>query len=164
VVLVSSYCCSTYRVTDPFSSLGTFSSSSIGGPVFQPIDDCEHPLLYLPVTVIASQKSQMSAKSCWHMQYCLCLAADYGMDPRLGQSLHGPSFCLSSKLCLCNSLNGYFVPHSFETSSGYMPRRGIAGSFNSTMSNFLRNHLSCQKQSTDTMQSPSKFQLNSKQS
>ena len=29
-VLVSSYCCSTYRVADPFSSLGTFSSSSIG--------------------------------------------------------------------------------------------------------------------------------------
>jgi hypothetical protein len=33
-VLVSSYCCSTYRVADPFSSLGTFSNSSIGGPVF----------------------------------------------------------------------------------------------------------------------------------
>ena len=27
-VLVSSYCCSSYRVADPFSSLGTFSSSS----------------------------------------------------------------------------------------------------------------------------------------
>jgi hypothetical protein len=26
------------------------------------------------------------------------------------------------------------------TSSGYMPRRGIAGSYSSTMSNFLRNH------------------------
>jgi hypothetical protein len=32
-VLVSSYCCSTYKVADPFCSLGTFSSSSIGGPV-----------------------------------------------------------------------------------------------------------------------------------
>jgi hypothetical protein len=31
-VLVSSYCCSTYRVADPFSSLGTFSSSSNGAP------------------------------------------------------------------------------------------------------------------------------------
>jgi hypothetical protein len=30
-VLVSSYCCSTYRVADFFSSLRTFSSSSIGG-------------------------------------------------------------------------------------------------------------------------------------
>jgi hypothetical protein len=35
-VLVSSYCSSSYRVADPFSSLGTFSSSSIGGPVFHP--------------------------------------------------------------------------------------------------------------------------------
>jgi hypothetical protein len=49
-VLVSSYCCSTYRVADPFNSLGTFSSSFIGGLVFQLIDDCEHPLLYLPGT------------------------------------------------------------------------------------------------------------------
>jgi hypothetical protein len=46
-VLVSSYCCTTYRVADPFSSLGTFSSSSIGGPVIHPIADCEHPLLCL---------------------------------------------------------------------------------------------------------------------
>jgi hypothetical protein len=46
-VLVSSYCCSTYRIADPFSSLGTFSSSSIGGPVFHPIANCEHPFLCL---------------------------------------------------------------------------------------------------------------------
>jgi hypothetical protein len=59
-VLVSSYCCSTYRVADPFSYLGTFSSSSIGAPVFHPIDDCEHPLLYLPVTDIASQETAIS--------------------------------------------------------------------------------------------------------
>jgi hypothetical protein len=43
-VLVSSYCCSTYRVAVPFSSLGTFSSSSIGGRVTHPIADCDHPL------------------------------------------------------------------------------------------------------------------------
>jgi hypothetical protein len=46
-VLVSSYCCSTYRVADRLSSLSTFSSSSIGGPVIHPIVDCEHPLLCL---------------------------------------------------------------------------------------------------------------------
>jgi hypothetical protein len=46
-VLVSSYCCPTYMVADPFSSLGTFSSSSIGGPVIHPIADCEHPLMCL---------------------------------------------------------------------------------------------------------------------
>ena len=45
-VLVSSYCCSTYRVADLFSPLGTFFSSSIGGPVFHPVDDCEHSLLF----------------------------------------------------------------------------------------------------------------------
>jgi hypothetical protein len=56
-VLVSSYCCSSYRVADPFNSLGTFSSSSIGGPVFHPIDDCEHPLLYLPGTGIVSHET-----------------------------------------------------------------------------------------------------------
>jgi hypothetical protein len=46
-VLVSSYCCSTYRVADLFNSLDTFSSSSIGGPVIHPIADCEHPLMCL---------------------------------------------------------------------------------------------------------------------
>jgi hypothetical protein len=58
--LVSSYCCSSYRVEDPFSSMGTFSSSSIGDPVSHPIDDCEHPLLYLPGTGKASQETAMS--------------------------------------------------------------------------------------------------------
>jgi hypothetical protein len=52
-VLISSYCCSTYRVADPFSSLDTFSSFSIGGPVL-------HPLLYLPGTGIASHKTAIS--------------------------------------------------------------------------------------------------------
>ena len=51
---------SSYRATDPFSSLGTFSSSFIGDHVFHPIDDCEHPLLYLPDTGIASQKTAIS--------------------------------------------------------------------------------------------------------
>ena len=59
-VLVKSYCCSTYRVADPFSSLGAFSSSSIGSPVFHPIADCEHPLLCLPSTGIASQETAIS--------------------------------------------------------------------------------------------------------
>ena len=51
---------SNYRVADPFRYLGTFSSSPIGGPVFHPIDDCEHPLLYLPGTGIASHKTGIS--------------------------------------------------------------------------------------------------------
>jgi hypothetical protein len=59
-VLVSSYCCSTYRIADHFSSLGTFSSSSIGGPVIHPIADCEHPHLCLPGTGIVSQETALS--------------------------------------------------------------------------------------------------------
>ena len=59
-VLVSSYCCSTYRVADPFSSLGTFSSSSIGGPVIHPIADCEHPLLCLLGPGIVSEERALS--------------------------------------------------------------------------------------------------------
>ena len=59
-VPVSSYCCSSYRVTDPFNSLGTFSSAFIRGPVFHPIDDSEHPFLYLPGTGIASQEIAIS--------------------------------------------------------------------------------------------------------
>jgi hypothetical protein len=53
-VLVNSYCCSTYRVADPFISLRALSTFSIGGPVFHLIDDCEHPLLYLLRPGIAS--------------------------------------------------------------------------------------------------------------
>jgi hypothetical protein len=59
-LLISSYCCASYRVADPFSSLGTFSSSFTGDPGFYPIDDCEHPLLYLPDTDIFSQETAIS--------------------------------------------------------------------------------------------------------
>ena len=56
-VLVCSYCCASNRVAEPFSSLGTFFSSYIGGPI---LDDCEHPLLYLPGTGIAWQDIAIS--------------------------------------------------------------------------------------------------------
>ena len=59
-VLVSSYCCPTYRVAVPFSSLGNFSSSSIGGRVTHPMADCEHPLLCLLGPGIASQVTAIS--------------------------------------------------------------------------------------------------------
>jgi hypothetical protein len=42
----------------------------------------------------------LSAKSCWCMQWCKRLEADYGMDPRVWESLDDSSFHLSSKLCL----------------------------------------------------------------
>jgi hypothetical protein len=59
-VLVSSYCCSTYRVADPFSSLDTFSSSSIGGRVTHPLADCEHWLLCLLGPGLVSQETAIS--------------------------------------------------------------------------------------------------------
>ena len=47
-------------------------------------------------------------------------------------------------LAIINKAAMKIVEHVFllpiATSSGYMPRRGIAPSFGSTMSNFLRNH------------------------
>jgi hypothetical protein len=42
------------------------------------------------------------------MQWCQRLEADYGMDPWIWQSLDGPSFHLSSKLCLCNSFHSVY--------------------------------------------------------
>jgi hypothetical protein len=70
---VSSYCCSTYRVADPFSSLGTFSSSSIGGSVIQPIADCEHPLLCLLGPSIASQETALSQYPGALDSTCICI-------------------------------------------------------------------------------------------
>jgi hypothetical protein len=104
--MVSSYCCSSYRVAGPFSSLGTFSSSFIKGPVFHPIDDCEHPLLYLPGTGISGSCHQNLAGICYSVWVWWLTM---GWIPG-GQSLDGPSFCLSTKHCLCNSFHGYFVP------------------------------------------------------
>jgi hypothetical protein len=59
-VLVNSYCCSTYRVAVPFSSLGNISSSCTGGRVTHPIADCDHPLLYLLGPGIVSQARAIS--------------------------------------------------------------------------------------------------------
>ena len=54
---------SSYGASNPFSSLGTFSISFIGDLVLHPMDDCEHPLLYLPGTGIAPQKTALSGYS-----------------------------------------------------------------------------------------------------
>jgi hypothetical protein len=62
-LLVSSYCCSSYGASNPFSYLGTFSSSSIGDPVLSPMHGCEHPLLYLSGTSRASQETAISGSS-----------------------------------------------------------------------------------------------------
>ena len=66
-ILVSSYCCSTYRVAVPFSSLGNFSSSSIRGLVTHPIADCDHPLLCLLGPSIVSQETAISESVQQHL-------------------------------------------------------------------------------------------------
>jgi hypothetical protein len=48
--LVGSYCCSSYGDANLFSSLGLFSSSSIGDPTLSSMVGWEHPPLYLPGT------------------------------------------------------------------------------------------------------------------
>jgi hypothetical protein len=60
MVLVSSYCCSSYGAANPFNFLGPFSSSFIGDPVLSPMDGYEHPLLYFSGTGRASQETAIS--------------------------------------------------------------------------------------------------------
>jgi hypothetical protein len=103
----------------PFSSLGTLSNFFCRGPVFHPIDDCEHPLLYLPGLGIKSQEKAISG-SCQQNLSGICSGVWVWwlyIDPLVGQSLDDPSFLLSYELCLCNSFHGYFVPHSKKEGS-----------------------------------------------
>ena len=54
------------------------------------------------------------------MQWCQRLEADYGIDPRVWQSLDGPSFRLSSKLCLGHML--HYVHSSLTYNSQKLER------------------------------------------
>jgi hypothetical protein len=81
-------------VADPFSSLGSFSNSSIGGPVFHPIDDYEHPLLYVPGTGIASQERAISG-SCQQIFLAYAIVSGFGgciWDGFSGGAVSGWSF------------------------------------------------------------------------
>jgi hypothetical protein len=81
--------------------------------VTHPLADCDHPLLYLLGPGIVSQERAISGSfqqnfasvcngvSVWKLSM--------GWIPA---SLDGPSFCHSSKFCLCNSFHGCFVPIS----------------------------------------------------
>jgi hypothetical protein len=69
--LIRSYCCSSYRIADPFCSFSTFSGSLIEDPVLHPIEVCEHPLLYLPGTGMVSQETAISG-SCQQNLVGIC--------------------------------------------------------------------------------------------
>ena len=45
--LVGWNCCSSFGVTNPFSSFRSYSNSFIGHPVLGPVVGCKHPCLYL---------------------------------------------------------------------------------------------------------------------
>ena len=81
------------------------------------MNDCEHPLLYLLGTGIASQETTISG-SCQQNLVGICnmSVVDYGMDSQVGQFLDCCSFSLCSELCLCNSFHVYFVPPSKKDS------------------------------------------------
>ena len=57
-------------------SLGYFSGSFIGDPMLYPMDDCEHPLLYLPGTGRASQETAISG-SCQQALLGICLVSGF---------------------------------------------------------------------------------------
>jgi hypothetical protein len=92
-VLVSSYCCCTYRVADPFSSLVIFSSSSIEGPVIHSIVDCEHPLLCLLGPSIASQETTISVDYILFFYYVFFLNYISNAIPKVPHTLppHSPT-------------------------------------------------------------------------
>jgi hypothetical protein len=92
---------------------GYFSGSFMGDLVLHPIDDCEHPLLYLPATGRASQETAISC-TCQQALVGISLVTGFGSglwdgSPSGAVVLNSHSFGLCSKLCLYNSFYGYFV-------------------------------------------------------
>ena len=78
----------------PLQLPGYFSGSFIGDPVLHPIDDCEHPLLYLSGTGRASQETAISI-SCQQALVGICLVSGFGdclWDRFLSGAVSGWSF------------------------------------------------------------------------
>jgi hypothetical protein len=68
--------CFTYRVADPFSSLGTFSSSSIGSPVIHPIADCEQDFQFSLLICILPLKRNT-------LQFCPLTRGHWSWEPKI---------------------------------------------------------------------------------
>ena len=76
---------------------GYFSGSFIGDLVLCPMNDCEHPLLYLPGTRRASQETAISG-SCQQALVGICLVSGFSgclWDGSPGGAVSGWSFLQS---------------------------------------------------------------------
>ena len=85
--------------------------------MIHPIADYENPLLCLLGPVVVSQETAISGSFQQNLASVCNGVSVWRLimrDPQVWQSLDGPSFRLSSKLCLCNSFHGCFVPNSKE--------------------------------------------------
>jgi len=101
----------------PLRSFSSFSNSSIGNLLLGPMAGYKHPHLYLSGSDRASQETAISS-SCQqtllgiHNSVWVWWLYVHGMDPQVGQSLHGLSSSLCSTLCFRISSLEYFVPPS----------------------------------------------------
>ena len=120
-VLDSPYYCSSYGAENTFRSLGTFSIPFIWDPVLCPMDDCEHPLLYLSGTGRASQETAISG-SCQQALVGICYSVwvwwlYMGWIPRWGSvwmvilSVSAPNFVSETPSM------GILFPHSKKEQS-----------------------------------------------
>jgi hypothetical protein len=119
-VLVTSCCCSSYGATNPFSSLGPFSSSFTGDPVLSPMDGCEHPLLYLSGTGRVSRQLYQAP-----VRKHLLASTIVSRTKSTHGGTHG-SRCICSRGCSSrSSMGGEALPWSCE---GSRPQcRGVPG-------------------------------------
>jgi hypothetical protein len=112
-VLVNSYCSSSYGAANPFSSLGTSSSTFIGDLVLHPMDGCEHPLLYLSGAGRALHETAISG-SCQqalvgiHNRFCIWWLF-MGWIPRWSSLWMAFPSTSAQHLCLHISSYEYFV-------------------------------------------------------
>jgi hypothetical protein len=76
----------------------------IGQKAFPPID------VQLGHCLCICSWSHESHHVCWHPQQYLGLVIVNGMDLQVSKSLYGHFFNLYSRICLCNSFHGCFIP------------------------------------------------------
>ena len=100
--LVLSYCSSSYKIANPFSSFSPSSNCSTGDPMIGLMVGYEHQPLF---SERASQETTLLG-SCQqvlvgiHNRDWVCVLSVYGMNLHVRQILDGHSFSLCSVFCL----------------------------------------------------------------